>query len=412
MHRDRIKNILKILSAATFVVLFALIMSSYGQTSSILVGGLNRPDKIILYGEHSLLVSEAGTRLPNTGRVSIVDRETGQRRTLVEGLPSAVSFLGGPAGDPDGPSALLRHGNILYVSIGVGDATVPGPGPGQERVNPNPASPLFVSILAITLPEDVESIESGFTLAFADQIALASGNDVMLTNGDGQKLIVSLAANLPDYIPVPLPPPNENNVKASHIYGMDMFQSALYLADAGQNRIKKLDLRTGELSVFTTFPNRPNPLFGTVGGPVLEAVPDNIHRFGNRLLVTLLTGFPFVPGQSEAVSIDLRSGEPNVLIPNLTSAIDIAKADPLTGQSFAESFNTGESSSFYTLEYSVHQFPPPSAPGRLRFYATTTSDPVDALTNLTTPTSMVRDDVTGNVYITNIVPGTITKVKF
>jgi hypothetical protein len=38
--------------------------------------------------------------------------------------------------------------------------------------------------------------------------------------------------------------------------------------------------------------------------------------------------------------------------------------------------------------------------------------PVNLLTNLITPTSMALDGETGNLFITNIGPGTVTKVSF
>ena len=63
-----------------------------------------------------------------------------------------------------------------------------------------------------------------------------------------------------------------------------------------------------------------------------------------------------------------------------------------------------------TLEFSTNMLM--GAPGRLRFYETPNAAPVNVLTNLITPTSMTRDDATGNLYITNIAPGTITKVVF
>ena len=73
------------------------------------------------------------------GRVSVIDRKTGARRTLIGGLPSAINQS--PAGpEPTGPSGLALRGRTLYVLIGQGDVVVPGPAPGSEVPNPNPPS--------------------------------------------------------------------------------------------------------------------------------------------------------------------------------------------------------------------------------------------------------------------------------
>src|SRR5215204_6090155 len=55
--------------------------------------GLLGPCKIIQTPPGNFLVAEGGIELPNNGRVSIVDQQ-GQRRTLLEGLPSAQPYTG------------------------------------------------------------------------------------------------------------------------------------------------------------------------------------------------------------------------------------------------------------------------------------------------------------------------------
>lgn len=74
----------------------------------------------------------------------------------------------------------------------------------------------------------------------------------------------------------------------------------------------------------------------------------------------------------------------------------------------ASKFAPGDENAFYTLEFSTNLLG--GAPGRLRYYSAPDASPVNLITNLITPTSMVRDGETGNIYITNIGPGTITKV--
>src|SRR5438105_2011878 len=55
--------------------------------------GLVAPSKIIQSPRGNFIVAEAGPQVPNHGRVSIVDRQ-GNRRTLLDGLPAARTFVG------------------------------------------------------------------------------------------------------------------------------------------------------------------------------------------------------------------------------------------------------------------------------------------------------------------------------
>jgi hypothetical protein len=58
--------------------------------------GLRRPMGMALSNQGNLLVSETGTATPHSGRISIVD-PAGERRTLLDGLPSGRSDVGDPA---------------------------------------------------------------------------------------------------------------------------------------------------------------------------------------------------------------------------------------------------------------------------------------------------------------------------
>lgn len=391
----------------SLIVIAAFAAFTAAQSGSVITTGLLRPSKVILAPEDSLLISEDGTATPNTGRISVVDRSTGDRHTLISGLPSAPNPLGG--GDPDGVTGLHLQGNFLWITIGNGDAVLPGPGPGLEVPNSTPSSDLFSSILEIRLPGGYTGWSSPFELTADDRADLSADGHVAVSNGDGRTIHIRVVANLPDYTPRPTDT-FPANVKASHLYGLDKFQTALYVVDAGLNRIQRVGIETGDTTTLVEFFNRPNPNFPTPGpgGPFIEAVPDNIHRFGNRLLVPLLTGFPFVPGLAEIRAVDIKTGEHVGLIPNLTSAIDIVKADD--DDDDVATFAPGDGNAFYTLEFSTNMLG--GALGRLRYYSSPTATPEDLLTNLVTPTSMARDGYTGNLFITNIGPGTLTRVTW
>src|SRR5688572_26052629 len=85
-------------------------MEARAQSASTFTGGLQAPSKIISTADGNLLVAEGGTA-PNAARISIIDHN-GNRRTLIEGLPSGPT----PEGGFSGPSGLELRGRTLYVS--------------------------------------------------------------------------------------------------------------------------------------------------------------------------------------------------------------------------------------------------------------------------------------------------------
>ena len=101
-------------------------------TTSVFASGLRAPTKAIFSPDGNLLVAEAGNG-PNTGRISIIDG-SGNRRTLIDGLPSGFAP---PNNEPSGPSGLALRGRNLYIVIGAGDGTLSGPVPATEIPNPN-----------------------------------------------------------------------------------------------------------------------------------------------------------------------------------------------------------------------------------------------------------------------------------
>jgi hypothetical protein len=383
------KQIKQITFILTIVALCGLALSIQAQTTSVFTVGLEAPTKIITAGDDSLLVAEGGTTVANTGRVSVVNRTTGARRTLVGGLPSGLSIQA----EPSGPTGLIMRGRTLYLTIGIGNVVVSGGPGGLELPNPNPSSPLFDSVLELNLPGNLAAITSPFMLSAANQTTLAGGGQVALTNAGGQQMTVRVVANLPDFVPNPRPG-FPNNVRASNLFGVEIFQNDLYVVDASLNLIYRVAIFGGQFSTFVTFPNKPNPLFPTFGPPTVEAVPDNIHLVGDRLLVPLLTGFPFVQNLAEVQSVSLESGGRETLIPNLTSAIDVLQV---------------EENGYFTLEFSANQLA--NQPGRLKYFFSPDAAPVVVVSNLISPTSMVRDEMTGFIFVTEIFPGRIILVQ-
>lgn len=374
-----------------FLLIFGIDVSANAQcVGSTLTGGLEGPSKLIQTQLGNLIVAETGTPAPNSARVSIVDLN-GNRRTLLEGLPSGTNSIG----DLSGASGVFLQGRTLYVVNGEGNATLPGPIPGTELPNPNPNSPIMSSILAVHFSAHAEEITSGFVLTAADHQALKDGETLTFSNGGGDKITVFLVADFPDYVADPLPFFTPN-VRHSNPYGIAGIEDQLYVTDGGRNLVFKVDSDTGAFSILATFPSIPNPL--PFGPPFIEAVPDSIRAYKGQLYVTLLRGFPFVPGLGAVVTVDPATGTVTPFIGGLASAIDVLPV------------KSKNATSYLTLEISTDLLN--GAPGRLQRFATPSGPGVPVVTcgPLIGPSSMVRDDKTGTLYITSIFTGTILKL--
>jgi len=355
------------------------------QSSTVFATGLVNPSKVILGPAGTLLVSEVGTT-PSSGRISVIT-SAGVRRTLIDGLPSGVGTNGA-----DGPNGIVLDGNTLYVAIGEGDELAAGAAAGTQVPNPKgPSSLILNTVLQINFSQAVDGITSGFTLKADDQITLADGDAVTLTNGDaGGKATVSILAsfrNRPDATVI---------YKNSHPYGLIKIPgdaTHLYMTNAGLNSVVTIDTQTGHARTAVKIPAQKNN--GTTGAPVIDAVPDSIRVYGDKLLVTLLTGFPFFAGNSKVLSVDPATGQITTFIDNLNSSIDIVwRARPLARPVF------------YVLEYSANFLA--GGPGRVKVFNTT--EPTILVDDLKAPTSMALDAAAGKLYITSRADGTVLLV--
>lgn len=332
--------------------------------------GLAAPSKLIQTPCGNFIVAEGGPEIPNHGRVSIVDQH-GNRRTLLDGLPSARTFVG----DFNGTTGVWLEGRTLFILNGQGDVTLPGPVPGTEQANPNPASPIFSSVLAVHFSAAMEDKTTGVTLTPADHQTLGAGHMLIRADAQGRRIIIHLVADFPDYAPDPRPN-FADNVRHSHPYGVVGRGRFLYVVDAGFNNVHRLNVFTGEDEILASFAPTPNPRF-PVGPPVIENVPTSIRWDGHDLLVTLLSGGPFfLPGYSTIQQVDPCTGEITPLIGGLSSAIDVI---PLG--------NRCRDDGFLTLEVNLN-FPTPG-PGRLQYFADADASPLILADCLTMSSSMV-----------------------
>jgi len=359
--------------------------------TSVHASGLKAPVKLLLSEKDKLLVAEAGDG-PNTGRISIVER-SGLRRTLLDGLPSGFAP---PEFKTSGPSGLALRGRTLFIIIGAGDGTLSGPVGGTEIANPNPSSPILSSVLAVQFSARAEETTDGFTLVPSDHEALKNGERLTLHDGEGNRLTVRLVADFPNSVPAPRPG-LPDLVRPSNPFGVAVKEEQLYVVDAGMNMVRRVDSETGDTSTLITFAPLSNPLF-PFGPPFIDPVPDSIRLYGEQLLVTLLTGFPFPQGLAEVRQVAIADGSNATLISGLSSAIDVLPMKALGGED-----------QFFTLEFSANQLA--QAPGRMRLYAAPGKPPVVIANCLITPTSMALDRKTGEMFVTEIFTGRIVRVQ-
>ncbi len=359
-------------------------------TATVFASGLSNPAKIIVGPSGTLLVAESGTT-SNSGRISVINA-SGTRSTLIDGLPSGLSA---PNGDPDGVNGLFLDGNNLYIAIGEGDLYVNGPAPATLVVNPGVgkiSSPIFDSLLQVTLPVSADKIASAFSLKTADHTTLFNGQPVSLTNTNGDKATVTLLTEFrfrPDATEI---------IKHSHPYGVTKLDSDpdhLYVNDAGLNLIHQIDIASGRKRTLIQFPQ-----FGNVGNtppPVVDAVPTSARAYGNQLLVTFLTGFPFTPGDSRVLQVDPATGTSTPFISWLSSATDIAyRTRP-----------NGAHPQFFVLEYSAAFLA--GQPGRVKMFNSETGTIlVDGING---PTGLALDNTAGMLYIAARADGKILQVN-
>ena len=140
-----------------------------------------------------------------------------------------------------------------------------------------------------------------FTLAPKDHQTIADGDTVTLTSG-GDRAEVALLANFQDFTPSAT-----TIYKHSDPYAITFDPNSreyVYVVDAGQDAIVRISRETGRMRTMLRIPPIPS---SAPGPPVSDPVPNAITPYGNQLLVTQLTGFPFTTGASRVSLFDPRT---------------------------------------------------------------------------------------------------------
>ncbi len=359
-------------------------LSLWGQME-VVATGLQAPQKLVLTPRGNFLVTETNTQ-PNLGRISFVSR-SGTRRSLIEGMPSGTEVVGGGAG----PSAMALRERTLYVTIGGGDS---------ERRNAtgasihNPAgvsSPIFVSLLEIRFSLDLDQIGGTFRMTTAHQATLADGGEIELDDTISAKATIRVLTSFPVSVP------EGTGYRFSNPWGLAFSAdgTALWMIDASQNTLSRVEIATGRWQRIMRFGPTPNPT--PIGAPVIEAVPTSIRVYGDQLLISFLSGFPFPRSAARVLVINpaARTAEP--FISGLTSATDVFWRE-----------RSGQRAQFFALEFSLTQSAMPAGPGRLLRFES--PEPTVVASDLRAPVSMAFDASSEELFVLEL-SGRILKVS-
>src|SRR6185436_6475699 len=261
------------------LILATLVLTAVTARAQPFAAGLQTPSRMIFTQQGNVLVAESGTSAANSGRLSFIDRTSGARRTLIDGLPSGISGSGAEAA-PSGPSGLALQGTTLYVTIGAGDGVKTGSIAGTEIPNETPSSPILSSLLALQFSGTLDLSGGGYSLLPSDHTRLKNGETVTLTNASGSALQVRLVADFPNFTASPRPD-FEQNVRAGNPFGVAVLGATAFVVDASQNLIRRVNTGSGEFSPRTTFGAFPTAL--PFGPPFIDAVPDSVTLRGDEL---------------------------------------------------------------------------------------------------------------------------------
>jgi hypothetical protein len=347
---------------------------------------LQFPQRLIFTPVGNLLVSEGGTATPNTGRVSILNRQ-GSRRSLLEGLP-AGSGHGIPA---FGPAGMALDGRTLYLVLGEGDVQA-GP-PFVINLN-GPSSPIFHSILRIQFSNEVDNITTPFQLNPVDHWALSDGYDLGMRNASGDNAIVHLLTAFRPLFRNILGGAAPHRPSDPYSLWLDSGSNTLYVVDAAAETLSRVNTVTGRSLVITRF--QPDERATATGTQLVDTVPTAACPIGDSFLVSFLSAAPFPAGASSVrlwTPADGPWSRLTPLISDLTMTTDLLC---LRG-------GTAGPPRVVTVEYSTTTDRTiPS--GRVQLIDGSQRRAV--MRDILLPTSVSRDPVSGDLFVATL-PGVI-----
>jgi sugar lactone lactonase YvrE len=308
----------------------------------------------------------------------------------------------------NGPMGVLvaEDGSVWVIDSGMGgDQSIEGTNPdtGEKITATVGNSARIVKVAPDGTQSDVASLPSLFTgqeatggarMALLDGTLYATSGFWVETSGPTPLPLMSTVVKLEDDAITQVADTwafeSSNNpdgfVKESHPYGLAAGPDGnLWVADAGANTVYKVNPMSGDISLVATLPGiagpLPNP--GRANAQESDPVPTGIvvDKDGSAY-VSLLPGFPFVPGSAKVIKIS-ADGTVNDYTTGLTMITDLQMAPD---------------GNLYAVQLGVftEQGPTPNTGAVLRIKD---GKAEEVLSNLSFPTA-ISFNSTGDAYLT------------
>jgi hypothetical protein len=245
-------------------------------------------------------------------------------------------------------------------------------------------------VLALEFDRNLSGVTAPFRVTPANHQALARREPVALVNERGERATLRLVVDIPDHLPEPRPD-SPQNARASNPFALEPDGSCfLWLVDASRNLIWKVNICENTFSTLATFPPTTNP--GPVGPPRIDAVPTSARTWNGDLLVSFLSGAPFLQGLGQVRLVKPSTGEQTPFFTGLRTVVDVLPFG-------------GEGDGFFVLEFSRDLLA--GLPGRVLFYDSPAAAPVTFAEGLVTPVNMALDPKTGDLLISQLALGRV-----
>ena len=356
-----------------------MIVEAFAQT--VIVQGLQLPQRIIATQSGFLLITEGGTATPHTGRLSLVDLH-GTRRSLIEGLPAAP----GHGVMAFGPTGLALRGRVLYLLLGQGDLLTGPP----FVINPDgPSSPIFNCVLRVEFSADIDAIQSPFRMEELDGWTLHDGSDLQLRNVTGERATVHLLTRFAASFRNILGGPASYRYTDPYTAWLDSAGTSLYIVDAGAETLVRVETTTGHSRVLTRF--QPHQRATPEGLQYVDNVPTSGCAIGETIYLSFLTGSPFPQGEASVTSWTPQNGSWYAPIPFVRGLTMVNDLVCLRG-------STPAVPRLATIEISTDsaiRLNPPT--GRVQLFEGSQRRVVAE--NLPLPTGAVEDPLTGDLFV-------------
>jgi DNA-binding beta-propeller fold protein YncE len=325
---------------------FAIETAAAQEAARTVMSGLNGPMGVLVTADGSVWVIDMG--VGGDEKVSLPNPMTGEMAEYGFGETAQIVRL-----DSDGTQSTVAKLPSLYVG--------PGDGAGGARL----------AVLDGTVYATIGALSADPLPMMASVVRIEDGRAVELTNAWAFE-----SSQNPDGLHL------ESNPYAIAVGP----HRGLWVTDAAGNALLKIDPATGQIEVAAVFKGVPSPIPHPSRGGAMETdpVPTGVafDEDGNTY-VSLLPGFPFVPGSGKVVRV----------------ASDGEVTDYATGLTMLTDLRAGPDGYLYAVSIGrfTEQGPVPNTGAVIRVREGTDSEEV--LSGLLFPTS-VDFNSAGDAYVT------------